>query len=98
MTKSAWSRRQWLSRVSATWAGLALTGRGVAEADTGKAAAPAAAKTAPGAPLALKDYQPKSMLHVPKTRVERSRFPAIDMHSHLTWARNADAGVSVGEE
>ena len=25
-------------------------------------------------PLALKDYQPKSMLHVPETRVERARF------------------------
>ena len=28
-------------------------------------------------PLALKDYQPKSMLHVPETHVPRSRFPSI---------------------
>jgi predicted TIM-barrel fold metal-dependent hydrolase len=38
-----------------------------------------------GPALALKDYQPKSMLHVPETHVPRSRFPAIDFHTHLTW-------------
>src|ERR1044071_1041486 len=38
-----------------------------------------------GQPLALKDYQPKSMLHVPETHVPRSRFPNIDFHSHLSW-------------
>ncbi|HKE55444.1 MAG TPA: amidohydrolase family protein [Pyrinomonadaceae bacterium] len=36
-------------------------------------------------PLALKDYQPKSMLHVPESHVPRSRFPNIDFHSHLSW-------------
>src|SRR6478735_7085125 len=36
-------------------------------------------------PLALKDYQPRSMLHVPETHVPRSRFPNIDFHTHLTW-------------
>src|SRR6185369_15954579 len=36
-------------------------------------------------PLALKDYQPKSMLHVPETHVSRSRFPNIDFHTHLSW-------------
>ena len=42
--------------------------------------------TKPEPPLALKDYQPKSMLHVPETHVPRSRFPNIDFHSHLSWA------------
>ena len=32
-------------------------------------------------PLALKDYQPRSMLHVPETHVPRSRFPNIDFHT-----------------
>src|SRR5512132_1086109 len=36
-------------------------------------------------PLALKDYEPKSMLHVPETHVPRSRFPNIDFHTHLSW-------------
>lgn len=36
-------------------------------------------------PLLLKDYQPKSMLHVPETHVPRSRFPNLDFHTHLSW-------------
>ena len=42
-------------------------------------------KTNTSQPLALKDYQPKSMLHVPETHVPRSRFPVIDFHTHLSW-------------
>ena len=48
--------------------------------------------------LRLKDFQPRSMLHVPKTRVERPRFPAIDMHTHLSWSSQVRNGVSVGED
>src|ERR1041385_8086780 len=45
-------------------------------------------------PLALKDYQPKSMLHVPETHVPRSRFPNIDFHTHLSWIdRKGNADV-----
>ena len=36
--------------------------------------------------LALEDYIPKSMLHVPETKVSRSRFPLIDFHTHLSWS------------
>jgi len=36
-------------------------------------------------PLDLTQFEPKSMLHVPETRVERARFPLIDIHAHLTW-------------
>lgn len=58
-------------------------------------------QTAPDASkseLRLKDFQPRSMLRVPKTRVERPRFPVIDMHTHLTWTTQVRSGVSVGEE
>ena len=37
--------------------------------------------------LELKDYQPKSMLHLPETQVPRARFPVIDVHTHLTFRR-----------
>jgi predicted TIM-barrel fold metal-dependent hydrolase len=36
-------------------------------------------------PLALNDYEPKSMLHVTETKVERARFPVIDFHTHLSF-------------
>ena len=48
--------------------------------------------------LLLRNFQPRSMLHVPATRVERPRFPVIDMHTHLTWSSNVRNGISVGEE
>ncbi|MEO8778687.1 MAG: amidohydrolase family protein [Rhodanobacter sp.] len=48
--------------------------------------------------LRLKDFQPRSMLHVPKTRIERPRFPVIDMHVHLSWSSQVRNGVSVGED
>jgi predicted TIM-barrel fold metal-dependent hydrolase len=36
--------------------------------------------------LALEDYEPRSMLHVPETKILRARFPAIDFHTHLSWS------------
>jgi hypothetical protein len=48
-------------------------------------AAAAAAQTPP-LKLELKDYRPKRMLHLPETEVERVRFPAIGIHTHLTFA------------
>ncbi len=49
-------------------------------------------------PLDIKDFQPKSMLHVPETRVPRSRFPVIDIHTHLSFAAKSKAGVALSEE
>jgi hypothetical protein len=48
--------------------------------------------------LRLADFQPRSMLHLPRHRIERARFPVIDMHTHLTWCSNTRGGVSVGEQ
>ena len=38
------------------------------------------------ASLPITAYQPKSMLRVKETRVERARFPLIDFHTHITWS------------
>lgn len=37
----------------------------------------------PGAHLRLRDFVPRPMLRVPEHRVERPRFPVVDVHSHL---------------
>ena len=34
------------------------------------------------APLALGDFQPRSMLHLPTHQVLHARFPVVDFHSH----------------
>jgi predicted TIM-barrel fold metal-dependent hydrolase len=37
----------------------------------------------PKATLSLSDFEPKSMLVVPETKVERAKFPGIDVHTHV---------------
>ena len=50
-----------------------------------------------GKPLQLADFQPRSMLHVPETKVPRSRYPVIDIHTHLSVTAKTDNGVVIGE-
>lgn len=72
------NRREWLAGAS-----LAALGASTFSGCGGKQAAEQPAQSE--APLALKDYQPRSMLHVPETRIERSKYPAIDFHTHLSF-------------
>jgi predicted TIM-barrel fold metal-dependent hydrolase len=48
--------------------------------------------------LNLPDYQPTSMLHTRQTRVERARFPVIDIHTHITESSKSVNGVDLGAE
>ena len=84
------NRRQWLNRVGA--AGVA------AVAGTGSSAMSKPQQPAKQERLELADFQPKSMLHVPETNVTRSRFPVIDVHTHLTMGARYENGVTLGEE
>src|SRR4030088_523050 len=61
------------------------------------AALTAGSSGAAGKPLQLADFQPRSMLHVPETRVPRSRYPVIDIHTHLSFAAKSANGVGIGE-
>jgi predicted TIM-barrel fold metal-dependent hydrolase len=51
-----------------------------------------------GKALPLRDYEPRSMLHVPETKVPRSRYPVIDIHTHLSLVAKHTGGVGIGEE
>src|SRR2546425_2191817 len=59
---------------------------------------PPAVPEGAGKPLQLADFQPRSMLHVPETKVLRSRYPVIDIHTHLSFAAKTENGVGIGEE
>jgi predicted TIM-barrel fold metal-dependent hydrolase len=54
--------------------------------------------TAADAELKLKDFRPRSMLRAAATRVERPRFPVIDLHTHLSWSATVRSGVAIGEQ
>jgi predicted TIM-barrel fold metal-dependent hydrolase len=90
-------RRQWLSRALAAGAAV-LGGSRAAPAQSRDPSPPAAAPGSPAQPLALADFQPRSMLHVAETPVPRARFPVIDVHTHLGWRAKSSGGVASGEE
>jgi predicted TIM-barrel fold metal-dependent hydrolase len=76
---SGWNRRQWIAAVGAG-AVAASTEVGVS-GQSGEQRAEATKDILP-----LVEYEPKSMLKVPESKVEKSRFPVIDIHTHLSWS------------
>jgi len=87
------SRRAWLTSL-----GVGLTAARAHQAGAVQAARPAPARAAvhPDT-LLLKDFQPRSMLVVPETPVDRARFPVVDVHTHPTRRARSLAGVPHGE-
>jgi len=63
---------------------------------TKKTEAPPAEPQKPS--LQLMDFQPKSALVVPETKVEKARFPVIDIHTHLCWSKKSENGVPLVPE
>ena len=84
-----WNRRSWLKGAGLSWLGAGMAGPSAAMAES----------TPPvdDGSLTLRDFRPKSMLHVPQTRVERPRFPVIDIHTHLSSVAESANGVATGQ-
>ncbi len=76
--------------------GLGLMGGAVAHAKVLPASS-TDAKRQPGS-LSLADYEPKSMLEVRETHVDRARFPVIDIHTHITVSSKSKDGVELVPE
>lgn len=58
----------------------------------------AAAQQRQRQPLDIGDYQPKSMLHARETKVDRAKFPVIDIHTHISFAAKLQKGVPLTGE
>jgi predicted TIM-barrel fold metal-dependent hydrolase len=80
-----WNRREWLAVTSG---GLMMPPLEGPEEVAQTAQRPQASGTLP-----LEEFQPASMLKVNVTRVERARYPVIDIHTHLSWSGRAGAGA-----
>jgi predicted TIM-barrel fold metal-dependent hydrolase len=85
-------RRQWLGMMGATLVGAPATAAHAAEP---RGAQPAESK---GSHIYLSEFQPKSMLQVPETKVERAKFPVIDVHTHISFAAVNTNGVPMSEK
>ncbi len=90
------NRRQWLRRLGLTIGASASvnagSSRALAARENGNATAGSNRR------LALEDYEPKSMLHVAETRVEKARFPAVDVHTHISVSAKSENGVEMVAE
>jgi predicted TIM-barrel fold metal-dependent hydrolase len=89
------NRRQWLYGVGVmAGAGMHV---GPLAAENAAAANRPESKTSP-TPLDLSQYEPKSMLQVHETRVERSKFPVIDFHTHISVSAKSEKGVALSPD
>src|SRR5437764_854245 len=84
------NRRQWLYG-----AGLIA---GAGQLGVGRAAADTQENTSHPKPLDLSQYEPQSMLHVHESHVERSKFPLIDFHTHISLSVKSEHGVELAPE
>jgi hypothetical protein len=64
----------------------------------GSTAGVTAGNEAHAAPLELSQYEPRSMLRVQESHVDRSRFPLIDFHTHISGSTKSENGVELAPD
>jgi predicted TIM-barrel fold metal-dependent hydrolase len=87
------TRRQWLYGMGLVAGCGTQAGRA-----SGIAAANEAEPATGPAPLELSQYEPRSMLRVRESRVERSKFPSIDFHTHISVSTKSEKGVELSPD
>ena len=88
--RRAYTRREWVSATAASMLITPLT-------ESAEATGAVPSQQPASAPLPLSQFQPRSLLHVGETRVQRARFPVIDFHTHVSRRRAQRPGVPPGE-
>ena len=48
--------------------------------------------------IELSQYEPKSMLEVHESRLERSKFRMVDFHTHISFSTQAEKGIELSAE
>ncbi len=89
------NRRQWLYGVG-VMAGVGMQA-GSLSAENPLTADDPESKKSP-TPLDLSQYEPKSMLQVHETHVDRAKFPVIDFHTHISVSARAEKGVAISPD
>jgi predicted TIM-barrel fold metal-dependent hydrolase len=89
------SRRQWLQALGLSLGASAHSSGTLAMVAPGQQN-PQTNSSVPR--LALADYEPKSMLQVRETRVERARFPVVDIHTHISFSAKSQNGIELAPE
>jgi predicted TIM-barrel fold metal-dependent hydrolase len=84
------NRRQWLYG-----AGMIA---GAGQLSFGSSAASAKENPTGTKPLDLTQYEPKSMLQVHESHLEKSKYPLIDFHTHISVSAKSEHGVELAAE
>ncbi len=90
------NRREWLYGLGALFGTAALPANAEKIGRSVRRVSPSVAADDKALPLV--EFQPKSMLQVHETRVEKSRYPLIDVHTHISVSKKYENGVAVGSE
>src|ERR1700684_4051057 len=77
------NRRQWLY-------GVGIMAGAAAQPDDGFAKDNQEPQKTQHRFLDLHDFEPKSMLQVNQSRVERAKFPVLDFHTHITTSARSE--------
>jgi hypothetical protein len=85
------NRRQWLYRLGVMAGALAQPGNGFATNNQ-------ETQKPQHRSLDLHDFEPKSMLQVHESRIERAKFPVLDFHTHITTSARSENGVELASE
>jgi predicted TIM-barrel fold metal-dependent hydrolase len=96
MGGKVFNRRQWLYSAGML-AGAARLAGSAQTPDSGVHSEPEKSP-AKSAPLPLSEYEPKSMLQVTETHMERAHFPAIDIHTHISLSTKSEKGIELAAE
>lgn len=83
------NRRQWLYGIGAV--------AGMGSRVEWASAEQAETKPTPK-PLDLSQYEPKSMLQVHESHIERAKFPVIDFHTHISLSTKSEKGVELAPD
>jgi predicted TIM-barrel fold metal-dependent hydrolase len=89
------NRRQWLRGLGLALGASAHTGTQVFATSLPQTNAP---ESSSSGRLALADYEPKSMLQVRETHIERARFPTVDIHTHISVSAKSENGIELAPE
>src|SRR5271166_359171 len=85
------NRRQWLYGVGVMAGAVAQPGSGFGKDDQKP-------QITQRRHLNLNDFEPKSMLQVHESRIERAKFPVLDFHTHITTSARSENGVELASE
>ena len=83
-------RRQWLCGM-----GLMVAGGG---AHVGREGTVAAESKGQSDSIDLSRYEPKSMLEVHESYIERSKFRLVDFHTHISFSKKAEKGIELSPD